>query len=324
MNKRVQENAVARVWKSPPGRLPVIGMVLRVVAAAILLLAPLAHAADDRAAKHVRLLAIGNSFSQNATHYLPKIVEAAGDQLTFRTISIGGCPIDKHLRNAMAFRDGSTAATARAWAVLKAEKWDFITIQQYSRISFEVETYRPFAKQLHDYIKSQAPKAEIVIHETWAYRVDDPLFKEGFTQQDMYWGLRNAYETIARELGCRILPVGDAFENARLDREWAGVFPDPNFDYKNPKHPALPDQTHSLHRGHFWAPGKDGKQELKMDGHHANTAGEYLGAAVWYEFLYGRSVVGNTYAPNTINAADAAILQRIAHQTVAGGLKPAK
>lgn len=29
-----------------------------------------------------------------------------------------------------------------------------------------------------------------------------------------------------------------------------------------------------------------------MDGHHANLAGEYLGACVWYEELFGDSVVG--------------------------------
>ena len=279
--------------------------------------------ASSAAGKHVRLLAIGNSFSKNATHYLPDIVNAAGDKLTFQHICIGGCPMEKHWKNAEAFQNGSTQAMARAWIALTAEKWDFITIQQYSMYSYKLETYRPYAKLLHDYIKSQAPQAAVLIHETWAYREDDPLFKQTMTQQDMYWNLRNAYETIAVELGCRILPSGDAFENARRDPEWKSIFPDPNFDYKKPQYPALPDQTHSLHAGYNWK--KTGnKWKFGMDGHHAGAAGEYLGAAVWYEGLYGKSVVGNSFVPQGLKAADVTILQRIAHQTVTEGLHPQK
>jgi hypothetical protein len=278
-----------------------------------------ASRAEEAGPRHVRLLAIGNSFSKNATRYLPGIVEAAGDKLTFRTISIGGCPLARHWKNADAFQHGSTDALARAWTALTAEPWNFITLQQCSKDSFRLETYRPYAKQLHDYIKQQCPKSEILIHETWAYREDDPLFKNGFTQQDMYWGLRKAYETVAGELGCRIIPVGDAFEKARRDAAWKGVFPDPEFDLKGAKPPALPDQTHSLNRGYYWS-GKT----LKFDGHHANTAGEYLGAAVWFEFLFGRSVVGNSFVPPGLKAADVAMLQKIAHQTVSEGLRPQK
>ena len=269
--------------------------------------------------KHVRLLAIGNSFSQNATHYLPGIVEAAGDKLTFRTISIGGCPLERHWKNADAFQHGSTEKLPAAWTALSAEPWDFITLQQYSMHSFKLETYRPYAKQLYDYIKRQCPKSEVLIHETWAYREDDPLFKNSFSQQDMYWGLRGAYEAIAGDLGCRVLPVGDAFENARRDAAWKGVFPDPKFDAKTAKPPALPDQTHSLNRGYSWS-----DQKLKFDGHHANTAGEYLGAAVWFEFMFGHSIVGNSFVPRGLTAPDVAILQKIAHQTVTDGLKPKK
>jgi hypothetical protein len=275
--------------------------------------------AAEPAPKHVRLLAIGNSFSNNATHYLPRIVEAAGDKLTFRTISIGGCPLERHWKNADAFQHGSTEKLPVAWTALSAEPWDFVTLQQYSMYSFRLETYRPYAKQLHDYIKRQCPKSEVLIHETWAYREDDPLFKKSLSQQGMYWGLRGAYETIAGELGCRVIPVGDAFENARRDAAWKGVFPDPQFDAKTAKPPALPEQKHSLNRGYSWSEGK-----LKFDGHHANTAGEYLGAAVWFEFLFGHSVVGNSFVPPGMAPADVAILQKIAHQTVSEGLKPKK
>ena len=220
----VKRNYRNRHAAAPVCRRSFLNNLVGVVAVAVfslpLLLGTFCRAADS-SPKHLRLLAIGNSFSGNATHYLPGIVDAAGDKLTFRTISIGGCPLERHWQNADAFQHGSTNALARAWTALSAEPWDFITIQQFSGSSYKLETYRPYAKQLHDYIKQQCPKSEVVIHETWAYREDDPLFRNGFTQQDMYWGLRKAYETIAREIDCRIIPVGDAFENAVIESFWA-------------------------------------------------------------------------------------------------------
>jgi len=281
--------------------------------------------ADEKASsspsRHVRLLAIGNSFSKNATRYLPDIVKAAGDQLTFQHICIGGCPLEKHWKNAEAFQKGSTQVMASAWSALTAEKWDFVTIQQYSMYSFKIETYRPYAKLLHDYIKGKNPQAALLIHETWAYREDDPLFKKTMTQQEMYWRVRNAYETIASELGCRIIPSGDAFENARTDPDWKGVFPDPKFDYKRTQYPDLPDQTHSLHAGYSWKKAGN-KWKLNIDGHHAGPAGEYLAAAVWYETLFGKSIVGNTFVPNHIKQDKIMILQRIAHKTVTENIRP--
>ncbi|MGI6098719.1 MAG: DUF4886 domain-containing protein [Kiritimatiellia bacterium] len=182
----------------------------------------------------------------------------------------------KHWANAEAFQRGATNKMAQAWSKLTAEEWDFITIQQFSMHSFRVETYQPFASNLCAYIRQQRPKAEILMHETWAYRGDDPIFKKNFSRLDMYWKLRDAYYGVADQLGCRVLPVGDAFENALRDSEWGGTFPDPAFDRKTAKPTALPDQSRSLHVGYVWSGDK-----LRYDGHHANKAGEYLGAASW-------------------------------------------
>lgn len=305
-----------RDWKNGPRGFPVAG-ILRCFCVSLLAVA-VVHGAEP---KHVRLLAVGNSFSQNATRFLPGIVEAAGDRLTFQTISIGGCTVQRHWTNALAFQNGSMHPEAVTWKKLTEEKWDFVTIQQQSMLSCRAESFRPFAQNLRDYIKTKVPGAEVVLHGTWAYRADDPIFKEGFSAQVMNSQIRAAYSVIAGELGCRIIPVGDSFENARRDAAWGGVFPDPQFDAKLAEFPKLPDQSRSLHVGWSWTTGKDGKQGLKYDGHHANAAGEFLGAAVWYEFLFDRSVVGNKFRPKGMSDADSEILQRIAHETVRGGVK---
>ena len=282
-------------------------------------------------AKHIKLLAVGNSFSGNASRFLKDIVAASGNELTFGHASIGGCPLSKHWAIAQAFEAKPDDAANRPYTgvkpktkaslkeMLEAEKWDFVTFQQASIQSFEVENYRPFAANLVAYARKHAPSAEVVFHETWAYRADDSLFKKGdMTQAKMYEGLRSAYAAVAGENKTRIIPVGDAFERARRDPQWQFVWPDPKFDYANPVYPALPDQTHSLNAGYSWSrPGDNGKPTLKMDGHHANVAGQYLGGAVWFEFLYGQSVIGNSFVPPGLNKEQVAFLQKIAHAAVA-------
>lgn len=284
--------------------------------------------ADAKAAKTVRLLTVGNSFSANATRHLDALTKAAGHTLVHQPIVVGGASLELHWGRAAAHEKdpqgtnglyGKTSLKQH----LAAQPWDFVTIQQASIKSHDAATYRPFAKQLHDYIKQHAPKAEVLMHQTWAYRVDDPRFKvaapkagEPKTQAEMYQMLTHAYTTIAAELGIRRLPVGDAFYLADTDPKW-GYRPDVTFDFKNNDENRLPNQTHSLHVGWRFAKGKDGKTALSIDGHHANAAGEYLGACVWFEVLFNESVVGNAFVPPGLDKAHARFLQETAHKAVA-------
>ena len=47
----------------------------------------------------IRILAIGNSFSEDATCYLHGIAQAAGVEVQVLNLYIGGCPLEKHWRN---------------------------------------------------------------------------------------------------------------------------------------------------------------------------------------------------------------------------------
>lgn len=291
-----------------------------------LALMPLFVAAQEKPqgkTKTVRLLTVGNSFSQNATKYLDKIVEADGNVIIHHRCVIGGSGPDQHLDKVAAHekdpkdKAGLYGTGKSLKQELTAEKWDIITIQQASIKSHDVETYRPGMKELYSYIKKHAPDSEVVIHQTWAYRVDDPRFSgkaEPKTQKAMYDGLSDAYRTIAKEIGIRYIPVGDAFYAADTDPKW-GYKPDLKFDMKSAMPPALPDQKHSLHIGWRWEKADD-KSVLKMDGHHASPAGEYLGGLVFYEFLYGRSAVGNKFRPSGVDEDYARFLQDTAHKAV--------
>lgn len=283
--------------------------------------------AAEKPVKTVRLLTVGNSFSQNATRQLGNLTTNAGHVLIHQPIVVGGASLELHWGRAAAYEKNPQATNGLYGKLslkqhLIAQPWDFVTIQQASIKSHDVATYRPFAKQLHDYIKQHAPKAEVLMHQTWPYRVDDPRFSpttpkpgEPATAADMYKMLTSAYTTIGKELGIRRLPVGDAFHLADTDPKW-GYQKDTKYDYKNKEQTTLPDQTHSLHVGWRRAKGKDGKESLGMDGHHANMAGEYLGACVWFEVLFNESVVGNKFITPGLDKDYGRFLQETAHKAV--------
>jgi len=275
--------------------------------------------------KTVKLLTIGNSFSANATHYLNDLAKAGGHTLIHNSLVIGGSSFQVHADKTKAEGKARLYSNGKDLiANLTEDRWDYVTIQQASIKSHDYGTYQPHAGFLRDLIVKHAPQAKLLIHQTWAYRVDDPRFAaeepkpgEPKTQEEMYRGLTAAYERLATEFGAKIIPVGDAFFRADTDATW-GFKPDSKaFDAKTAKQPELPVQTHSLHVGWRWAKSKvSDKIVLGMDGHHANLAGEYLGACVWYEVLFGESAEGIGFIPKGLDAEFARFLQETAHQAV--------
>lgn len=184
--------------------------------------------------KTVRLLTVGNSFSNNATHYLEDLTRAAGHVLVHHRAAIGGGTMAQHWEKAQQHEQdpqdlrGLYTTQRSLKQELLAEPWDYITIQQASIRSHDIGTYRPYARQLYDYLRQHAPQAEILVHQTWAYRTDEPRFAvaspapgEPATQEAMYRGLSKAYATIAAELKARRIPVGDAFYLADTDENGA-------------------------------------------------------------------------------------------------------
>lgn len=287
-------------------------------------------AAPALEARTIRLLTIGNSFSRNATHHLGDLAKAGGHELIHRPIIVGGASLEVHAEKARRHaedpqaKEGRYTDGASLAELLQADTWDVVTIQQASIKSHNLATYQPFADQLADLIRRLAPQARLHVHQIWAYRSDDPRFTkpsgqpgEPSTRREMHQGLSAAYRATAERLQAVLLPVGDAFDLADSDSQ-RGFHPDTTFDVTQAQPPALPDQTHSLHVGWRWVKDKSGKSELKMDGHHANLAGEYLGACVWYEVLFGDSPVGNPFLPPGLDPGYARFLQETAHRAVQG------
>ena len=275
--------------------------------------------AAAEAEKKVRLLTLGNSFAGNALQFLEPMAKATGHNLEVRRCNPGGCSLAQHWEriqlgdadpaNPNGQYDGKTLS-----AILADGPWDVITIQQYSLISHDLASYRPYAADLVTYLKQRVPQAEIVMHQTWAYRCDDARFvptSDVKTQQDMYDGVTKSYDTMATDLGLRLMPSGDAFWAADHDPLW-GYKPDTAFVIANAVEPALPNQTHSLHVGYRW-----NKHALAMDGHHAGQAGCYLAGLVWYESIFHQSCVDMPFTPSGMDPKYAAFLRQTAHAAVA-------
>lgn len=281
-------------------------------------------------AKTIRLLTIGNSFSGNATRYICQLAQAAGHEVVLGRADLPGCPMERHWKAVEAAEADPNSAAGKPYLVtidgkkgmyslreiLTSDKWDVVTIQQASMISTDPSTYRPYARNLRDFVKKYAPQAEVLIHETWAYRCDDPRFATGKdSQAKMYKDLRAAYRATAKELGLRVIPAGNAVYAAETDPDWA--YKPPVFDPTKIVYPELPDQKHSMHVGWQWVKDKtSGDYKLSMDGHHLSQLGCYLVGCVWFEFLFNESVENNTYVPRGLSALDARYLRVLAHKTL--------
>lgn len=309
------------------------------LASALLLISSLATLGQDQArtdvqgnapGKLLKVLVIGNSYSQNATQYLPDLVKSQGNRLIIASAEIGGCSLEKHWSLAEKHESNPGDPEGKPYGPipksslkekLQANQWDIVTLQQHSWLSRDLKTYQPFAGKLADYVRRYAPGAKIVLQETWAYRADDAtmLKKNGITQEQMYVAIHEAYKAIAKELSVdTIIPTGTAFQNAWQDPRWQLQVP-ASIDPTAFKYPQLPPQRNTLIIGWQWS--KLEPRKLMFDPKHCVAAGKYLGALCWYETLFG-DLTNKPYVPAELSAIDAALMQEIAHKTVKLGLKP--
>jgi hypothetical protein len=226
----------------------------------------------------MKILAIGNSFSRDATHFLHQIAMADGIDTKVVNLYIGGCSLERHCQNIeqdskvyLFERDGK--ATEQYFSIKDAlieEAWDFIITQQASHVSGIEDTYYPFVIELFNYIRGYAPKAELLIHQTWAYEIDST--HDGFAyyhhnQKEMYDRLCSAYKNASDKLGVRMIPCGDVVQRLR-ERE--------PFIYEK------------------------GGMTLCRDGFHMHYLyGRYLLASTWYEVLFKKNILDNNYIPET-------------------------
>lgn len=244
----------------------------------------------------IRILAIGNSFSQDALeNELHPIAKAGGVDFIIGNLYVGSCSIDRHVNNVKndiaeyEYRkiglDGVRHNTekVRLAQAIADEQWDYVSVQQSSGFSGIPESYAQLGF-LVDWVRSAAPKAKIVFHQTWAYSktATHPDFvKYDNDQNKMYNAIISASTRAASDAGINIIvPTGKTIQSVR------GMLKD---------------------------------TELTRDGFHLDHRfGRYLAAATWYEVLSGKSIEDNTYVPEGVTEQEIAAAKRAIKQACHG------
>lgn len=247
-------------------------------------------------ARTIKILAIGNSFSEDAIEqYLHELADADGIETIIGNLFIGGCSLERHMQcingNLPDYRyrkigvDGVTKETPKCdiARAIADEEWDYVSVQQASHFSGDYTTYQPYLSQLVAYVKAHTKKdVKIVFHQTWAYaqNSDHGGFKRyGNSQKQMYDAINGALEQVIKDIHPDVIvPSGTAIQNAR---------------------------TSSI------------GDNMNRDGYHLNLLyGRYTAACTWFQAIFKRSVVGNSYAPEGVTAEQKTIAQKAASAAV--------
>ncbi len=189
------------------------------------------------AVKSLKILAIGNSFSNNALKYLPILAKELGiEEVIVGKLYVGGCTVDGHWNRAESGADYesfqvNTTGTA-TWTTYPAGQrslafaldlydWDIITMQQGSPLSGMPDSLGNL-QNLIDFVNANKtnPNAKLYWHMTWAYS----QFTEhsGFAnynkdQMTMYNAIVDLTKNciVPNECFTGIIPAGTAVQNYR-------------------------------------------------------------------------------------------------------------
>lgn len=271
----------------------------------------------------VKVLTIGNSFTDSLAEFFPRAAESAGCKLVFRRANFGGCELERHWSYISAeeqFAPCRIYGGNKLKNILAETEWDFVTIQQASYASWNWSTYMPFARNIHDYVKKYAPGTEVVIQQTWAYHPYDPRIRPngawGFDQNGMYERLTECYTRLAETLDLRIIPSGYAVQKLRRKRPFRFMDYDPAqiSGLSWPDLPPMADEPVGSCR--YRKDSDDGSMKIIMDLIHLNERGQYLQACLWFAFLFERSAQEIKFVPEMIADDDAALMRQLADETI--------
>lgn len=216
----------------------------------------------------MKVLSIGNSFSQDAQRYLHCLAKHNGTAMKTVNLYIPGCHLQTHYINMLddnaaydfEFNGESTGIKVSIRQALVSDEWDVITLQQASPYSGNYESYTPFIEAVAQYVRKYRPHAKLMIHQTWAYADgSEPLDKwvEYTTAEEMFTAISTAYAKAASAINADgVIPCGEAMITAI----------------------------------------RMGLQPAHRDGFHASLgAGRYLLALCWYKTLTGKDISSDSF-----------------------------
>lgn len=252
---------------------------------------------SSSSAKVIRLLAIGNSFSEDAVEQnLYELCLEDGDTLLIGDAYQSGYSLKMHWEDVESHKrniEYCKVIKGKRYiyknysldSILTDEPWDIVTFQQASQDAGDISTYEPYLTSLlkHCQAKVLNPNVRFGFQQTWAYAKSSthPGFaRYGKDQLYMYKSIVSAVNKAVRQHPhiSFIVPSGTAVQNAR---------------------------TSSI------------GDNMNRDGFHLNyTIGRYTVACAWSEIITGKSSIGKYYCPKGVSAELRLIGQRAAHAAV--------
>ena len=246
--------------------------ILSVLMALALMLGCIAipAAAAETPQKTLKVLAIGNSWSNDATSYLADIFKAEGYDidLTVGRLYVSGQSIKGHWEYAQNNKSyiyykntdcqWTTVGDYTIDQALQDEDWDIITLQQSGSTAGIPSSFNSDLDNVVDFINKYKPaKAKLYWHSAWSFERDhdSSLFLSNFNQDQVFL-FECIINTIKQQILTRpafqdVIPSGTALQNTR-----ATVVGD------------------DLHR----------------DGSHLNTMGRVVVGYTWYCKLTGKTL----------------------------------
>lgn len=226
-------------------------------------------------------LFIGNSYTYFNT--LPQLVEqlAIANGDTLET--------DSYAPGGYTFNNHSS--DPNCIAKIYSRNWDYVILQaqsqepSFSPAQVNAQTL-PYALKLDSLIKDNYACSKTVFFETWGRKNGDASNCAAYPPVCTYSGMQNrlkqSYLLFANLCSGILAPAGEAFRESILQN--------PNLEL------------------------------YQADQSHPSLEGSYLSAAVFYETLFQKSVVGNTFI-STVPSGTATLLQNIAHKVVRDSLQ---
>ena len=242
----------------------------------------------------MNILAIGNSFSEDTMRYLHGVAEADGEEIEAVNLFVGGCTLERHHRQMLSdelayewqYNGQNTGRFVSLRGGVLDRRWDVVTLQQASHVSFDRASYEPYLSALINFVRERAPDAKIYIHQTWAYENGSARLFDATpyaTSEEMLADVVAAYGEMAASVCAHgIIRSGELL-------------------------------------GALWAKGMTG---LYRDGFHASYGlGRYALGLLWYRTLTGNAVSHNAFCTfdEPLTEAQIRAVQSIVDSVPVGG-----
>lgn len=212
----------------------------------------------------LRILAVGNSFTDDACRYIPQLIYNAGEDndIFFATLTRGNTSLQNHWKNYLNQETGyifqyNLAGLWKKTAIKTVDKamgltdWDIVVFQQLSYLAGEYDSFNPYLENLKGIALENNPDTRIAWQLTWAYASSST--HSGFARynndsSEMYDAIIDAAKKVSGQVDV-VIPSGILINTLRE---------------KNP----------------------DSELEMTRDGYHLDTGFPcYAAGCLWHETL---------------------------------------